>query len=503
MLRNITNVAQISTNATYKIVNSWDLAPLSINPSKPNLQLHTVKRDQGLDFQFRTSEEPDYFNICAGYQNQTWCLDVFAHNKETPHLSPFGYHSGQYWKITLSNGLLKLSNQFTGLDYFLDVLSGSDENFMSTGNNYVGQYWMLDHVADNVILPLDAPEESSGSSQAVQPQDNISHAAIIGITVAATTAAVLLIVGLVLCFMRYRRKRLRRRPYGQSRPAPKVPTNMVQKNLQMTDSDVNLTRLSPLPSALSSTITTSAPTPNAPTLNLRLAHELESPQSGTIPRNSIYELPSEDMGYRGDSIEEVDLADTIRAPPPPPPPPMEPEEKTAPIVVAPPPPPSQPSSQASARGHARWEEIVPDGNGEITLDGTTLRPELFTNRSLFREEDGAIRRRPDIPGMGNLCGIAYGFGGGGGMAGSVAPGFEGSAASIMARKARESSRTRDTEDGDDNLGRGSRRRQDSRSQQPPAYDGPSGAFEADGKPILEMPATDFERRILEWGRRSG
>ncbi|KAK8170964.1 hypothetical protein BKA80DRAFT_259130 [Phyllosticta citrichinensis] len=249
-------------------------------------------------------------------------------------------------------------------------------------------------------------------------------------------------------------------------------------------------------------MTTSAPTPSAHTPNLRLAHELESPQSGTRPRSSIYELPSEDMGYRGDSIEEIDLADTIRAPPPPPPPPMEPEDKSATIVVYTPPPRSQPSSQASARGHARWEEIVPDGNGEITLDGTTLRPELY--RSLFHDEDGAMRRRPDVPGMGNLRGIAYGFGGGGGMAGSVAPGFEGSAASMMAHRTSERSRTTDTADGGKRVTRGSpHSRKDSRSQKPPKYDGPPGAFEADGKPIVEMPATELERRILEWGSRSG
>lgn len=158
MLRNITNVAQISTNATYKLVNSWNLAPLSINPAKPQLQLHTAKQDEGLAFKFRNSEETGFVNICAAYQNQTWCLDVFGDNKTTPRLSPWGFYSGQYWVVTPVNGMIKLANQLTGLDYFLDVFDGSNETFMSTGDDYAGQYWMLDHVADNVTLPPNAAE---------------------------------------------------------------------------------------------------------------------------------------------------------------------------------------------------------------------------------------------------------------------------------------------------------------------------------------------------------
>ncbi|KAK8200037.1 hypothetical protein HDK77DRAFT_217526 [Phyllosticta capitalensis] len=500
MLRNITNVAQISTNATYKLVNSWNLAPLSINPAKPQLQLHTAKQDEGLAFKFRNSEETGFVNICAAYQNQTWCLDVFGDNKTTPRLSPWGFYSGQYWVVTPVNGMIKLANQLTGLDYFLDVFDGSNETFMSTGDDYAGQYWMLDHVADNVTLPPNAAENSPISSppEEKHTHDNISHAAIIGITVSATTAAILVIVGIVLCCVRYRRRW--RRPRGHGRPAPKISTNMVQKNLRTTDSDVNLTRLSPLPSGIPSSLNTSTPSA-APTPDLRLAHELESPQTGTIPRSSIYELPSENIGFHGDTIEEADLAEASPSSPPR----IPPVEEKAAIFMSSPPPPSVPSSQASARGHARWEEIVPDGNGEITLDGATLRPEFFTNHSLFREEDGAIRRRPDIPGMGNLRGIAYGFGGGGGMAGSVAPGFAGSAASIMARKASESSRTRGTGDGAGTGGEASHHNtlHGTHSSQPPAYDGPTAAFEADSKSIVELPAPDLERKILEWGRRSG
>lgn len=162
MFVNISSLTDISSTATYKLVNSWSLWPLAIDPTQPDFQLRAQSNnDTALEFQFRSSDQPAKYNLCAAAGGQTFCLDVYNDPKDVPHLTPWGYYSGQYWSVEPSGGSVKLSNDWTGTGWWLDVYQGSLAAHMSQGNDYAGQYWMLDRVAENVTLPPDAPDVSS------------------------------------------------------------------------------------------------------------------------------------------------------------------------------------------------------------------------------------------------------------------------------------------------------------------------------------------------------
>ncbi|KKY25979.1 putative carbohydrate-binding module family 13 protein [Diplodia seriata] len=157
--------ANISSTATYKLVNSWSLGSLAIEPGRPDLQLYATPDNStaALEFQFRSSDASGSFNLCAAVEDQTYCLDVFNVQKEVPHLTPFGYYAGQYWTVEPAddgNGTVRLSNEWTGAGWYMDLYEGSYEAFMSEGEDYAGHYWWLEMVAEGVALPPNAPTKS-------------------------------------------------------------------------------------------------------------------------------------------------------------------------------------------------------------------------------------------------------------------------------------------------------------------------------------------------------
>lgn len=169
MALNISTTANISSTATYKLVNSWSHGALALEPGVPDLQLCAKDPNSSdtngnstvpLEFQFRTSDSSGNFNLCAAVHDQTYCLDVYNVQKTVPHLTPFGYYSGQYWTVEPVDGEVRLSNEWTGAGWFLDLYEGSYEAFLSNDGDYAGHYWTLEQVAENVALPPNAPAVS-------------------------------------------------------------------------------------------------------------------------------------------------------------------------------------------------------------------------------------------------------------------------------------------------------------------------------------------------------
>lgn len=161
MFVNISTVADISSTTTYKLISPSSFWPLTVDPTQPDRQLRAQSRsDTPLEFEFRTSDESGRFNICAAVGDATFCLDVYNDAKDVPHLTPWGYYSGQYWTVELSNGGIRLSNDWTGPGKFLDVDQSSSQTHMSTGCDCASQVWFLDQVAEKVTLPPDAPDVS-------------------------------------------------------------------------------------------------------------------------------------------------------------------------------------------------------------------------------------------------------------------------------------------------------------------------------------------------------
>ncbi|KAH7042174.1 hypothetical protein B0J12DRAFT_214933 [Macrophomina phaseolina] len=83
------------------------------------------------------------------------------------------------------------------------------------------------------------------------------------------------------------------------------------------------------------------------------------------------------------------------------------------------------SPRGTYRNGARWEEVLPDGNGEITFSTIPRTLSSSPPPPHSASAGGTITATAQFPH--NIAGIAYGFGGGGGMAGGAAPGYMGSA----------------------------------------------------------------------------
>jgi hypothetical protein len=60
-----------------------------------------------------------------------------------PHLSSPGNYMGQQWSLINSkiDGLFKLSNAYTGTEWYLDVYADGVNGAFMSENDYAGQYW--------------------------------------------------------------------------------------------------------------------------------------------------------------------------------------------------------------------------------------------------------------------------------------------------------------------------------------------------------------------------
>jgi hypothetical protein len=128
------------TNSFY-LYNTYTSTYLSVDLASSGFDLRTgVSSDPLLTFTFTPIANTDYVKICTTPSSR--CLDVYGDNAIAPHLANPGNFSGQQWTlIPASNGLFKLSNQYTGSGSFLDVYSdGVNAAFMSK-DDFRGQYW--------------------------------------------------------------------------------------------------------------------------------------------------------------------------------------------------------------------------------------------------------------------------------------------------------------------------------------------------------------------------
>lgn len=377
MFVNISTIADISSTTTYKLISSSSYWPLAVDPDQPDLQLRAKTRnDTPLEFQFRASDEVGKFNVCAAVENATYCLDVFNDPKDLPHLSPWNYYSGQYWTIETSSDGVRLSNDWTGPDWFLGVNQSSLQTHMSTGNDYPGQFWMLDQVATNVTLPPDAPDVDGPitlSSDDGGSGGQLSIPAIIAISLAGGIfLASSILITLILVF----RRRCRRLGYIRQQDAAIAaggsPSNDGNHVIRSPSSSTTLDPSSNL-----------IPVPDGPT-SPEQAHlnnipvELEAPMAMcpadsspqlNAQRHSIYELPASPINHpHHPNPEEKDPYFFNTA-----------TTSTTTNTLW----PASLPSQNTHRNHAiaRWEEVVPDGNVEITFNPTLTHSTTTTSSS--------------------------------------------------------------------------------------------------------------------------
>ena len=129
--------------SSFYLYNNYSTSYLTIDPTASGVGLRAFKAtsDKPLPFTFTSIANTDFLKICTTITSKPYCLDVYGDKKTVPHLSDLGDYSGQQWSmITATTGLFKLSNEYTGVGWFLDVYSDSNGAFMSD-KDYAGQYW--------------------------------------------------------------------------------------------------------------------------------------------------------------------------------------------------------------------------------------------------------------------------------------------------------------------------------------------------------------------------
>jgi hypothetical protein len=127
----------LSPTNYYDLTNSYTgpSFPLAVNPSSSDLELLAASQDDSsLSWQFLVAQDATKYNICTIYEGSSYCLDIIGGEPTTPHLATPAFVTGQQWTLIPSKGnTYKLSNDYSGSGYYLDVYSDTKQTLMSTG----------------------------------------------------------------------------------------------------------------------------------------------------------------------------------------------------------------------------------------------------------------------------------------------------------------------------------------------------------------------------------
>ena len=150
----------LSPTNYYELTNAYTgpSFPLAVNPSSSDLELLVASQDNfSLSWQFLAAQDATKYNICTIYEGTSYCLDIIGGEPTTPHLATPAFVTGQQWTLIPSKGnTYKLSNDYPGSGYYLDVYSDIKQALMSTGDSS-GQYWTLNRegegptVSDSIL----------------------------------------------------------------------------------------------------------------------------------------------------------------------------------------------------------------------------------------------------------------------------------------------------------------------------------------------------------------
>ena len=143
------NMSGIDLTARYILTNQLFGSSRSLASTKLNDSLIVVSSssDSGQSWYFTTTSEPDYYYLHTVQKGDFNVLDVdhyYGHNSIDMH---FYYiqpeRTGQYWRLSQQDdGSVKISNNFTGPDMFLDIDKASLRPTLKAQDS-PGQRWTL------------------------------------------------------------------------------------------------------------------------------------------------------------------------------------------------------------------------------------------------------------------------------------------------------------------------------------------------------------------------
>lgn len=145
----------------FYLLNTYSSVPLAVDPTLSDFGLRaSSSSDAPLVFTFTSIPSTKLFKICTESLTSPYCLDVYGDKKFTPHLAQLSDHSGQRWSIWTIGATFKLSNEYTGEGWFLDVYADTKVAHMTQGD-YQGQYWAKSDVSCSCKTPHEMLTSSS------------------------------------------------------------------------------------------------------------------------------------------------------------------------------------------------------------------------------------------------------------------------------------------------------------------------------------------------------
>ncbi|KAH7093310.1 hypothetical protein FB567DRAFT_515094 [Paraphoma chrysanthemicola] len=139
----------MTTPPSYHLVNVYTSSPLTLDPKTTNLSLHAVPTpvDESLGFTFSAFAGTDFVQICTSIKFESYCLDVSGEKSTVPFLSENRRGNSQQWTVFTGNdGLVKLSNNYTGNGWYLNLQKDTNATIMTEGES-VGVYWRQEAVS--------------------------------------------------------------------------------------------------------------------------------------------------------------------------------------------------------------------------------------------------------------------------------------------------------------------------------------------------------------------
>ncbi|KAF2026789.1 carbohydrate-binding module family 13 protein, partial [Setomelanomma holmii] len=142
-------MADIKTDAKYVLSNALigsthALASTSTNDSVVVVQ--SSESDASQSWYFVETSTSGYYRLHTQQKGDYAALDVYNYNGKNSidlHLYAIGENTGQYWNLNKQDdGSVKISNQFTGPDIYLDVVKDTLQPTLAAKDG-PGQRWTL------------------------------------------------------------------------------------------------------------------------------------------------------------------------------------------------------------------------------------------------------------------------------------------------------------------------------------------------------------------------
>ncbi|CAO2655552.1 Nn.00g043550.m01.CDS01 [Neocucurbitaria sp. VM-36] len=127
---------------TYLFYNNYSGSYLSIDYAISNQSLHALPLNADanpLHFIFTAFYTTDIIKICT-LDPATYCLD--SGSRDSPRLAKSDGSNGQLWRLIQVRDAFKLSNEYMGNGWFLDVERRSKRAGLTAGDA-AGQYWAI------------------------------------------------------------------------------------------------------------------------------------------------------------------------------------------------------------------------------------------------------------------------------------------------------------------------------------------------------------------------